>query len=254
VIGERAVLSTQLPGPVLFARYAFGPNRLGFCGPADSQLFIEQARAGEIRGLRELIPQFEGAYPYLALIASANAIPDPLDPRVVEAYWVGNGLLRQVTPPMLHRSVDDRFRRRLPLPGWRELERALELAAHPNHAFHVLEVMPLVGLLRGGEVENLLDTMDACRIRCGRVLDVAADALVVEIASLQLDGGRLAIGAPRTQRIARWFDGAPEPPPTPGELVSVHWGWACQRLTRRQAVALEHWTEQALVAANRGAG
>ena len=39
---------------------------------------------------------FEGAWPYLQLIAAANRIDDPLDPRVVDAYWVGNGLLDKV--------------------------------------------------------------------------------------------------------------------------------------------------------------
>ena len=25
------------PGPVLFGRYAFGPNRLGYCGPDETE-------------------------------------------------------------------------------------------------------------------------------------------------------------------------------------------------------------------------
>ena len=38
-------------------------------------------------------------------------IDDPLDPRVVEAYWVGNGLLDCVRSQDLARHVEDRFRR-----------------------------------------------------------------------------------------------------------------------------------------------
>ena len=50
-----------------------------------------RARALEIdRGLRDLAAGFEGAYPYLELIAAANGIEDPLDTRVVDAYWIGN--------------------------------------------------------------------------------------------------------------------------------------------------------------------
>ena len=42
------------------------------------------------RGLRALAQQFAGAWPYLELIAPATGLADPLDRRVVEAYWVGS--------------------------------------------------------------------------------------------------------------------------------------------------------------------
>ena len=32
-------------GPVLFARYAFGPNRLGLCGPEDWRSLLELGAA-----------------------------------------------------------------------------------------------------------------------------------------------------------------------------------------------------------------
>ena len=82
--------AAPVSGPVLFARYAFGPNRLGYCGPdAIEELFGEGAMGGDDRALRELARSFEGAWPYLELIARANGEADPLDRRVVEAYWLG---------------------------------------------------------------------------------------------------------------------------------------------------------------------
>jgi hypothetical protein len=57
---------STLPGPILFGRYAFGPNRLGYCGPDDSTALLEYAAAGiDDGGLRALARGFEGAYPYL---------------------------------------------------------------------------------------------------------------------------------------------------------------------------------------------
>ncbi|MGZ4600831.1 MAG: DUF6390 family protein, partial [Oryzihumus sp.] len=86
-----------VPGPVLFARYAFPPNSHGYCGPADNTAFLEMGSAGVVdTGMRLMARQFEGAWPYLELIAGAVGVADPLDPRVVEAYWVGNGLLPRV--------------------------------------------------------------------------------------------------------------------------------------------------------------
>ena len=55
-------------GPVLFARYAYGPNRFGYCGPDDADELLEAGAAGQDTVLRALAQRFEGAYPYLALI------------------------------------------------------------------------------------------------------------------------------------------------------------------------------------------
>ena len=62
---------------------------------------------------RPLHAGFAAAWPYLELIAGAHGIDDPLDERVVEAYWVGNELLR-LPPGALLRSAEERFRSRLP--------------------------------------------------------------------------------------------------------------------------------------------
>src|SRR6478736_4839314 len=102
-----------VPGPVLFARYAFPPNSHGYCGPPDNTAFLEMGSAGVVdAGMRLMARQFEGAWPYLELIAGAVGIPDPLDPRVVEAYWVGNGLLPRVGTAVVGDSMEDRFRHR----------------------------------------------------------------------------------------------------------------------------------------------
>jgi len=73
-------------------------------------------RVGDRRGrsgvLAQLATQFDGAWPYLELIAGCNGIADPLDRRVVEAYWVGNELARRVPAMSLAASLDDRFARR----------------------------------------------------------------------------------------------------------------------------------------------
>jgi hypothetical protein len=112
-------------GPVLFARYAYPPNRLGLCGPADAPALLDGAAAGADRELRELARGFEGAYPYLQLIAAQNDLPDPLDERVVDAYWLGSDLTAAVRPRAMHRDLVERFRGRMPIGDWRWLEAAL---------------------------------------------------------------------------------------------------------------------------------
>ena len=200
---------SEVAGPILFARYAFGPNRLGYCGPEDADELFEQAtRGGDLRALRHSAEQFEGAYPYLQLIAHANGLADPLDARVVEAYWLGNRLLDNVTPGLLGRSLDTRFRRRLRGDGWRWLAGKPEVGALPMHAFHVLDVFPRLGLMRTGVTDNALKVMDSCRIRWGRVLSRDCDELLVSAVPLEMVDGRLRLGPPRVENVRGWQDGA----------------------------------------------
>lgn len=241
------------PGPVRFARYAYGPNRLGYCGPDEAGELFAQATAGrDERRLRELAAGFEGAFPYLALIAAANGVPDPLDPAVVQAYWLGGRLSDAVAPRALGGSLDERFRRRVPSQRWRRLADAATSGASPNHAFHVLDVFPKVGLLRTGEIDRVLETMDACRIRWGRVLERDGDALVVSSPPLVMRDGRLAIGPARPERVRGWLDGAGFVEDViPGDIVSLHWDWACERLDPRRLATLRAATARELEVANR---
>lgn len=239
-------------GPVLFARYAYSPNRLGLCGPDDAQaLFGEATENGDDRELRALARGFEGAFPYLELIARANAIADPLDRRVVEAYWLGSALLDRVTPNLFGDSLRSRFRPRLDQPTWRWLESSAPGGAKPVHAFHVLDVFPKVGLMRSDQVDNVMRVMDACRIRWGRVLERDGDQLVVNAVPLALTDGKLTLGEPHIERITAWRDGHGFiGDVAPGDVVSIHWDWACDVLGPDQVGRLIAWTRRELKLAN----
>lgn len=245
--------AAETSGPIRFARYAFGPNRFGYCGPDETAELFAQATVGrEEPRLRALASQFEGAYPYLELIARSNGIADPLDSRVVEAYWLGSPLLDGIRPNALGASLETRFRPRLHGDGWRWLATKPELGAVPVHAFHVLDVFPRLGLMRTGETDRALEVMDSCRIRWGRVLERDGDWLVVSAVPLAMVDGRLELGLPRPERIRGWVDGAGfVDAVTAGDVVSIHWDWACERLDSRQLGALRYWTALELDLANR---
>ena len=58
----RDAVGTWLPGPLLFARFAFPPNRLGLCGPETGVTLPERVRAGRPDPeLRRIAQGFEGA-------------------------------------------------------------------------------------------------------------------------------------------------------------------------------------------------
>ncbi len=208
-------------GPVLFARYALAPNRLGYCGPADhNALLTNSSGDGEaVAVLRELARQFEGAWPYLQLIARATGIRDPLDARVVEAYWVGNALLEDVGTPF-------------------------KAGGRPHHSYQVFSVYPWAGLL-GDErsTDQALRVLDQCRIRWGRVLADTGDQVIVESRPLTWDGRVLALGAPREETVIRSADGVDLLGRLrPGDWVSLHWQWICDRLDRTRLTSLRDYS------------
>lgn len=244
---------TRPRGPLLFARYAYGPNRLGLCGPDDAaSLFGETTEGGDERQVRELARGFEGAYPYLELIARANGVPDPLSARVVEGYWLGGPMVEAVTPNQLAESMRTRFRPRLRAKVFRELRDAAPAGSKPVHAFHVLDVFPKVGLMRSEQAAHVVETMDSCRVRWGRVLERAGDELAVRAVPLALVGGKLALGEPRIERITAFRDGRGFiGDVAPGDVVSIHWNWACEVLDPLRLERLIATTRRELAIANR---
>jgi hypothetical protein len=239
-------------GALLFARYAYPPNALGLCGADETRTLLEYGAAGASDGgLVELARTFEGAWPYLRLIADANRIADPLDPRVVEAYWIGNELLGNVTARALARHVEERFRGRIGR-SWHAVVDAVAAGAVPHHAFHVLAVYPWLGLLRTGAVEEPLRVLESCRITPAVVLGVDDDRVEVRARPLLWTGEALALG-PWLERAARWSDGglALVDAPRPGDWVSLHWDFVCDRLDSAAAARLDRANRVTLAAVNR---
>jgi hypothetical protein len=119
------------------------------------------------------------------------------------------------------------------------------------HAFHVLDVFPKVGLMRSEQVDNVLRTMDSCRIRWGRVLERDGDQLLVNAVPLALVNGELTLGPARLERINAWRDGQGFlGEVAPDDVVSIHWDWACDVLDTAQVGRLIAWTRRQLRIAN----
>ena len=241
---------TDPAGALLFARYAYPPNALGLCGADSPRLLLEHGAAGEAdEGLAEQARTFDGAWPYLTLIAGANGIADPLDRRVVEAYWVGNRLLEQVDARALARHVDDRFAGRIGRAREHVFD-AVGAGAVAHHCFHVFAVYPWLGLLRTGVVEEPLHVLDSCRIAPAVVRYVDGGHAGVLLQPLRWDGAALRLGTAEERRV-RWSDeGLSFAAPEPGDRVALHWGFVCDVLTDGAAQMLGRVTRRSLRAVN----
>jgi hypothetical protein len=244
--------SIIVPGPPLtgmirFIRYGFMPNRLRYCGGDENRLLFDHAVERVVdRGLKGHLQKFTGALPYLQLIARANGIADPFDPRVVDAYWIGNSLLDHVEVRQLYDSLLECFGKQL---QGRTRDLVLGKApagARPHHSFHVLDVHSRVG-----DFGQTLPTMDHCRVSWGTVIEVDGGELVVDRVPLVLFHGKLVLGEPIRERAARQIEGRGfVEHAAVGDVVSIHWGWACEVLTDSQHHGLERYTRHHLAIAN----
>lgn len=209
-------------GPLRFVRFASPPNRLGHCGPFESDGVGEYLHAPIDGGVAELAAQFEGAYPYLQLLAGAAHLHDPLHADVVEAYWIGNDLLDQVSLLDFGNSIDARFRRRAG-SGWSRIDASVP-AGVAHHSYHVLHVTPWTGLMRRGVVDEPLRIVDQCCVSWAQVVDSGVGTTLVRRRPLVWAGSRLRFGEPIVEQVTSPID------VWTGDWVALHWSTVCERL------------------------
>ena len=120
-----------------------------------------------------------------------------------------------------------------------------------HHSFHVLEILPRIGMIRGGLPADMVGVLERCLVRPGRVVAVDDGTIDIELPALEMRDGALGFGAPRRQRL--------QPPNgegfgdvlLPGDDVAVHWDRVCGRLEPVQAQRLVAVTERNLAVANK---
>lgn len=274
-----------MDGILRCSRYAFGPNRLHYCGPdANKEMLAHIAEHRGDGGLSDILSKFETMYPYLELIARANGIRDPFDDRVVEAYWIGNDLLEGVGKEKLYWHLKDTLgiRKRIGGESFRELGDRMRTSGVPHHAFHVLNVWRRTGHL---DQAHTPESVAECVVNIGEVTAVDGPWITVLTRPLLFGGGPArpfersegenvyAAGPVRTRkrmhrssRDDRWYFGEPAErrltrnlgqseeidDVVVGDTLSYHWGVPCETLSPDQAEHLRRYTLRSLDAVNGG--
>lgn len=244
-----ALHEQKLPaGYALFARYAFPPNELGYCGPADADVLLRGDSASEVAAHAK---EFDGAWPYLRAIADAAGTPDPLGADVIRSYWVGGPGLDRVDPATLLEKLRSAFKGQVTgllsdLPG------PHGVLAH--HSFHVFVVYPWVRFL-DRDATTSLKVLQDCRIRWGSVEAVEDEHAVIATRPLTYTEGTLALGEPTAERVRWRRDGVSLiEPPARGDVVSAHWDWACGVLADAECAALAAATQTTIDLVNAAHG
>jgi hypothetical protein len=174
-----------------------------------------------------------------------------MDPAVVEAYWLGGTALDRVRVDSVSDAAETVSRHRTgPLFG--SLREALGAGALPHHSFTVLCVYPWVRLLADDRrAPQAMIVLDRCRIRWGRVVSVEGDQVQTEFQPLTWDGRELMLGRPEVERARRTIDGIGLPPSlSPGDWITLHWDWVCDKISDDQRNTLERYTTRHLALVN----
>ena len=242
-------------GIILHAKHAYMPNRLGYCGPDEKGKIRQELEEGRIdEELVRSLEKFEAAYPFLKLIARSTG-NHVFDYAVPEAYWIGNSLLERVPVPEFyafsHRELKGRD------PGEvREVFRELDGSALPHHTFYVMSTYATSSAAGGPNLTNesgrkLAELIDNCRISWGRVRKVEGKELQVEARPLQLVDGRFRLASPTLKRVQYNPQVRPFGSVKPGDVVSLHWNYACDVLNDRQSRNVAKYTAADLSLVNR---
>jgi len=242
-------------GVLFHAKHAFMPNSLGYCGPDEKgqiQRDLEGDRSDE--ELVQTLQKFEAAYPFLKLIAK-SAGRQVFDYSVPEAYWIGNRLLDLVPVSDFYSFSHHEIKGRDPKKV-QEVFRHLGGTAPPHHTFYVMSTYATTVVPDGPNVTNeakrkIAEVVDNCRISWGTVRRVGKDELQVEVRRVGLDDGGLSLTRPAVKRVRYNPEVKPFGTIKAGDVVSVHWNYACDVLTPRQTKNIARYTDADIRLVNR---
>lgn len=231
------------------ACYSLMPNCLGYCGGSDfSKVFRKylDGNASE-NELKLAIKKFKGHYPYLKTIARANGIRNPFDGRVIDAFWIGNGLLGRVGRTDVIRLILE-FAKNAEMDKNRAQEKIANLpdGILIHHSFNSLYLNFV-----GDRVERTVSNFDKCRIGWGVVQTVKNNTAKVRYQKIIRKNGKYGFSKPVEKYFKRAMNGiTPEHDLKVGNVVSLHWGLIVQKLNKRQEKALKRYTEKNIEAIN----
>ena len=240
-----------MKGIELFARIAFAPCKLGYCGtPDDAEFhqklfdFVAGKKDEEKESeLRAGIRKFPTAWPYLRAISKKNSFDDILDLRAVEAYYFGNPFLQKCSSEQIKEVIENDFSQVLPKEVSQKLLLSLPEQALPHHSFHAF----FIGSV-SPRIEKTVSFMDNCRVGYGKIKGISKNSLNVEYRPLISFNSKLILG-PYIRKPLSFF---PEfiPKPKRGTFVAFHWNTAVLELSKEQLDNLMHFTQQSLNAIN----
>lgn len=226
-------------------KYSYITNKKKYCGNLNAhKVFLEflrkKGRENANKTIEEL-KSFQSLYPYLRLIAKTNLMEE-LHEKVVEAYWLGNDLLKKIKGSELKKMILNEFAKPGLLPKKIAEKKAVELPKNvfPCHSFHVLYFNFVTK-----KVEPILENLDKCLVNYGTVIAVDKKHLFLDSKKLMFN--KKFYFEPTTREIEKGFAVNADY----GDIVSFHWNHGIEVLSTKKQRLLEKYTGLNLEALNK---
>jgi hypothetical protein len=232
-------------------RYAIAPNHFGYCGPKKTETLLQQINEDYAdKEMSYILSEFETLYPYLQYISRYNKIADPFNEKVVEAYWVGNSLLKQSNFNDYLNFLDEKLliNKKFSKDSLQNLKIQLSKNGHlPHHSFHVFNIFKSMA---SHIDENILNTMEQCRIGWGKVISTDnISYAVVSSPTIKIDdNAKIYLAKPISKKIKLRYKDTflVNKKLKLNSFISIHWGYFCEQITKQQAQTLQLLTQKAI--------
>ncbi|MBD3359589.1 MAG: hypothetical protein GF365_02680 [Candidatus Buchananbacteria bacterium] len=240
-------LDNSIKGLFQCGRYAFMPNYFSYCGPNKNKALFEYITENyHDPNLNRILSEFEVMHPYLKLIAHNNQIKDEFAPRVIEAYWLGNELTENVNIKNLYRHFTENKNLKSKLQK-NVIERVLGYIPNrtkPHHNFHVMNMWIRTGKLN---IKHTLKSIDECRISWGKVKKIKKNSVIIEYQPLIIENDKLKFGEIIDREALTQIDdkGFVQDLQV-NDIVTIHWGWICEKINQKQLINLKKYTLESL--------
>jgi hypothetical protein len=225
------------------SRYFFMPSKLFYCQDHDTdKIFFEYSCGrGDKKKCEELLRKNSAISAYLKLIAEKNN-KDMLDKEVLEAYWIGNKLLDNISYQDMIEMMNKLTAGKMETEVMKKMTTTVPIDGTPHHSFHVLHIHRLTE-----NTQFLYSKIDKCRISWGKVKKVNDNNLVVTTQPLKFDN-KYFLEKPIEKAVEYNKDLIRV---KPGDIVAIHWDLAIDILNREQVKNLENYTKKNIDSMNR---
>ena len=218
-------------------KYSLVTNSLGYCGKENAFLhfqdFLQNPSQEKIQKIKTLLDSFFGLRAYLDLIARANN-KNTFDFQVLEAYWLGNKLLENVSHGEIKQTILSLQKFGLPEKIAVQKADSLPFGTVPHHSLHVLHVNFVTRKLKP-VVKNLSE----CIVSWAEIRGIEKKScrLKVKAPELKILNGDFVL-----QEKNKLLENQFSLLPANGDFVSVHWNNAIEIIEKKQLQNLKKAT------------
>ena len=208
------------------ARYLLMPNKLKYekLDSSDQQLFNFCCGSGNEKEIKSLLKEYHAINMFLELIAKKNN-KKPFDKEVLEAYWLGNDLLKNISSDDVKTHLKDSLEKNKAEPELiKELIPAVPENIHPHHTFHILHIHSITK-----DKNFIYSNFNKGKVNYGKVIEINKDSLTIE---------------KNNKRKQIHYDDKFISNYKVGDLISFKWDFALDVITKKQAEQLDHYTEK----------